>query len=437
MSGFSGAHDTIRDWNALMKIKNSRQEINRRTALTAGSVGALSMLNWKLPIIANAAQIKANAKSCILLWMGGGPSQFETWDPKSGHSNGGETQSVQTSIPGVNLAMGLKETASIADELCIIRSMNGPEGSHPRASYVTQTGYLPTASVKYPAIGSHVAQHLGDADANLPSFVRIGNTRNTAKAGLLGVDFDPFLLSSAERLPDNTQIQTTESRYKRRLGLLNQLEDDASDDGSKKAVIANRKLYGKASRMILSPEMDAFDLSKESPSSREAYGDGSFAAGCLMARRLVETGVTFVEVASSNWDTHFDNFSRTTDLCTEVDLPFAQLVRDLKQRGMLDSTLVVWLGEFGRTPRINGRGGRDHYPRAYSMAMAGCGIKGGQVIGQTDDGGVEITDRPVKVNDLLHTLYTVLGVEPEFENLSSIGRPIKIVENGSLIDGVM
>ena len=156
-----------------------------------------------------------------------------------------------------------------------------------------------------------------------------------------------------------------------------------------------------------------------------------------MARRLVETGVTFVEVASSNWDTHFDNFSRTTDLCTEVDLPFAQLVRDLKQRGMLDSTLVVWLGEFGRTPRINGRGGRDHYPRAYSMAMAGCGIKGGQVIGQTDDGGVEITDRPVKVNDLLHTLYTVLGVEPEFENLSSIGRPIKIVENGSLIDGVM
>ena len=142
-----------------MKIKNSRQEINRRTALTAGSVGALSMLNWKLPIIANAAQIKANAKSCILLWMGGGPSQFETWDPKSGHSNGGETQSVQTSIPGVNLATGLKETASIADELCIIRSMNGPEGSHPRASYVTQTGYLPTASVKYPAIGSHVAQH--------------------------------------------------------------------------------------------------------------------------------------------------------------------------------------------------------------------------------------------------------------------------------------
>jgi uncharacterized protein (DUF1501 family) len=182
--------------------------------------------------------------------------------------------------------------------------------------------------------------------------------------------------------------------------------------------------------MVLSSDMRAFDLSQESAKVRESYGEGQFAAGCLLARRLVEAGVTFVEVTSNGWDTHDDNFARSKRLAGEVDQPFAQLLRDLKARGMLGKTLVVWMGEFGRTPRINPRGGRDHYPRAFNAVLAGGGIRGGRVIGETDAGGNAVEERPVTVPDLFQTICTSLAIDPAKENISGIGRPIKIVDGG-------
>ncbi len=182
--------------------------------------------------------------------------------------------------------------------------------------------------------------------------------------------------------------------------------------------------------MILSPEMKAFDLSKESDQMRDAYGRHNFGAGCLLARRLVESGVTFVEVVQDGWDTHDDNFARVKKLGEEVDKPFATLIADLKHRGMLDKTLVIWMGEFGRTPTINARSGRDHYPKAFNVALAGGGIRGGQVVGDTDSNGVEIKDRPVAVTDLFQTFCKSLGIKAEKENMSSIGRPIKVVDGG-------
>jgi uncharacterized protein (DUF1501 family) len=182
--------------------------------------------------------------------------------------------------------------------------------------------------------------------------------------------------------------------------------------------------------MILSPEMKAFDLAKESDTMREAYGQHSFGAGCLLARRLVESGVTFVEVVSSGWDTHDDNFNRSKKLAEEVDKPFAMLISDLKQRGMLDKTLIIWMGEFGRTPVINARAGRDHYPRAFNVALAGGGIRGGRVIGETDESGTTITDRPVSVSDLFQTFCKSLHIDADKENMSPIGRPIKVVDGG-------
>jgi uncharacterized protein (DUF1501 family) len=170
---------------------------------------------------------------------------------------------------------------------------------------------------------------------------------------------------------------------------------------------------------------------------RDAYGETPFAAGCLMARRLVEAGVTFVEVTLGNWDTHQDNFERSKTLCDQLDGPYAQLLRDLKQRGLLNDTLVVCMGEFGRTPRINARAGRDHYPRAFSVALAGGGVRGGQVIGAVDKSGAEVTERPVTVPDLFQTLCHALGVDPEHENHTSLGRPIKIVDGGSVVDEVL
>ena len=217
---------------------------------------------------------------------------------------------------------------------------------------------------------------------------------------------------------------------------MGKLEADFAASGGKQEVEDHKKLYEKTAKMILSPKMEAFDLSKESQKTRSAYGNSPFASGCLLARRLVETGVTFVEVGVGNWDTHQDNFNRAKQLCGQVDQPYAALLADLKQRGLLDSTLVVWMGEFGRTPRINPNTGRDHYPRAFNVALAGVGVKGGQVIGKTDDGGNGVTDRPVGVTDLFRTLCQSLKIDPAKENMSSIGRPIKIVDGGEAVQEV-
>jgi uncharacterized protein (DUF1501 family) len=176
--------------------------------------------------------------------------------------------------------------------------------------------------------------------------------------------------------------------------------------------------------------MRAFDLTKENDKTRAAYGDSAFGNGCLLARRLVEAGVTFVEVQLDGWDTHQDNFARVSRLADTVDKPFAALVADLKQRGLLDKTLVIWMGEFGRTPNINANSGRDHFPKAFNVALAGAGIRGGRVIGETDATGQEIKERPVAVNDLFQTFCKSLGMKPEHENMSSIGRPIKVVDGG-------
>jgi len=417
---------------------NRHGRVRRRGFLKAISAGAAAAgtLGWADLMSVKAEELRKRGMSCILLWMQGGPSQFETFDPKPGHSNGGETKAISTATPGIQISENLPEVAKAMDDICIIRSMNSSEGSHPRATYLLHTGYVPTASVKYPTFGSHVAHQLGNPESDLPGFVRIGLGRGGADAGLLGVDYNPFVVRDPSRVPDNTAIATSERRYNRRLNLLGRLESDYAESGGKREVADHQKLYGKASRLVLSPKMDAFELDKETDSMRSAYGRTTFGNGCLLARRLIESGVTFVEVNAGNWDTHFDNFDRTKQLCEQIDRPYAQLLSDLKKRGMLDNTMVVWMGEFGRTPRINARSGRDHYPRAFSVALAGGRVKGGQVIGKTDAGGANVAERRVGVTDLFRTIFHGLGIDSDHENLSSIGRPIRIVEDGEVVSEV-
>jgi uncharacterized protein (DUF1501 family) len=215
--------------------------------------------------------------------------------------------------------------------------------------------------------------------------------------------------------------------------MLEQVEANFGKVEGTDLVADHQKLIHKSSKMILSPKMEAFDLSREPEKMRDAYGRTKFGAGCLLARRLVESGVTFVEVNQDGWDTHDNNFERTKTNNGTIDQPMAQLITDLRQRGMLDKTLVIWMGEFGRTPRINARSGRDHYPRAFNVALAGGGIRGGQVVGQTDAGGEDVTKRPVTVSDLFRTIYTTLGINADHENMSRIGRPIKLVDGGQVI----
>jgi uncharacterized protein (DUF1501 family) len=238
----------------------------------------------------------------------------------------------------------------------------------------------------------------------------------------------------AGKLPTNTALPTQVARYERRLDLLGRLEADYAESGAKQEVGEHQKLYQKASRMILSSQMKAFDLDQEPAAMKEGYGSSQFGLSCLLARRLVETGIPCIEIVLNGWDTHFDNFARVRDLAGQVDQPFAFLLEDLKQRGMLDSTLVVWMGEFGRTPKINPRGGRDHYPRAFNLVMAGGGVRGGQVIGKTDEAGADVVDRPVGVADLLQSFCKSLDINPSIENIASNGRPIKIVDGGQPIN---
>lgn len=408
--------------------------VHRRDFLRVAVVGSAGLLSWTDAICLSADELRQRGMACILLWMGGGPSQFETFSPKPQHENGGETKAISTNVPGIQIAESLPHLARVTDQLAIIRSMTSKEGSHPRATFLLHHGYLPMGGVKFPSLGSNIVHQIGSHDFDLPSFVRIGGRgRDLGGGGFLGVDYDPFILQNPERPPENTQPATRDERFARRLDLLDRLEADFGAVEGADIVRDHRKLIRKSSKMILSPHMEAFDLNKESEKMRDAYGRTPFGAGCLLARRLVEAGVTFVEVNLEGWDTHDDNFNRTRDRNSMLDQPMAQLITDLRQRGMLRNTLVIWMGEFGRTPRINPRAGRDHYPRAFNIVLAGGGVRGGQVIGQTDAAGVEVTERPVTVPDLFRTVYTALGMNPDHENMSRIGRPIKLVDGGEVV----
>jgi hypothetical protein len=406
--------------------------VRRRDFLKGVSLAALASgaLGWSDLVSLKADELRKKNRACILLWMQGGPSQFETFSPKPGHENGGPTAAIKTSVPGIEVSGNFPEVAKMMGDLAIIRSMQSKEGAHPRASYLMHTGYLPMASVKFPAFGSVVSHEFGLADFDLPAYVRIGgNFQNAGGGGFLGAEHDPFLMQSANKPPENTRPMTETARFNERLNLLSKLET-AGVSGSDPDVEEHQKLYRKVQKMIQSPKMKAFDISDEPEKVRAAYGEGQFASGCLLARRLVETGVPFVEVLCNGWDTHNDNFDQVKKLADQVDQPFAALVRDLKSRGMYDSTLVVWMGEFGRTPKINPRNGRDHYPKAFNVVLGGAGIKGGQVIGKTDATGSDIVERPVLVTDLFQTFCHAMKLDPAKENVSSIGRPIKIVDGG-------
>src|SRR5262245_42686711 len=313
-----------------------RGHVRRRDFLkyVPAAAAAAGALNWQDLMTASAADLRRQGKACILLWMAGGPSQFETFDPKPGHSNGGETKAIKSSVAGIEISENLPQIAKAMGDLCVIRSMTGKEGQHPRASYLMHTGYLPSAAVKFPTFGSIVAKEIGNPASEIPSFVRLGNVGpgGPLGAGILGVDFDPLTMQPG-RPPDNTTLPTAQQRFSRRLDLLDRLQGDYANHGGQQEVADHQKIYAQAAKLVPSPKMEAVDIDKEPQKVRDAYGNSQFAQGCLLARRLIETGVTFVEVVQGQWDTHQDNFNRSRRLCGELDQPFAALLADLKERG--------------------------------------------------------------------------------------------------------
>jgi hypothetical protein len=394
-------------------------------------------------------------RHCILLWMAGGPSQTDTFDMKPGHENGGEFKEIATNVPGVRFSEHLPKLAQHADKLAIICSLNSKEGDHERGSYLMRTGQRPMGSVNYPSVAAALAKELATADDFLPPYISVGPNRGPGQGGygpgFLGPKFAPLVVAggNAYSAPGATsekyaelavdaikpQGSVTQQQNERRLELWKALEDGFLNKHASASPQAHRTVYDNALRMIQSESASAFDLSQEPEKVRDAYGKGVFGQGCLLARRLVERGVPFVEVSLSSsvaggfgWDTHTNNFEIVKGLSAELDAGWASLMSDLQDRGLLESTTVVWMGEFGRTPQINGAAGRDHFPRAWSCVLGGGGIAGGQAYGRTSADGMTIEENPVEVTDVLATLCQALGVPPETENMSNTGRPIKVVE---------
>jgi uncharacterized protein (DUF1501 family) len=407
----------------------------------ASAFGAVAC-PW-LPTLALAAD-KKPAKACIVLWMSGGPSQTDTWDLKPGHKNGGPSKETATPVAGLRISETLPKLAAAAKDLGIIRSMTTREGEHQRATQLLHTGQLPNDAVAYPALGSLLAKEIGDPEHDLPSYVTVsppGGLGNFG-AGFLGPQYAPMAVSGISDNPNSRANLTIDylkpekavagADQDARLKLLGDLTGDFQRRYGGTAAAAHAAVYRKAQRMVETDARGAFKLEEEPAKLRDAYGRNRFGQGCLLARRLVERGVSFVEVSLDGWDTHANNFEAVKTLCQTLDPAFSTLLADLKDRGMLANTLVVWMGEFGRTPLINPQAGRDHFPLAWSTVLAGASVKGGQAIGSTGKDGAAVAERPVSVADFLATVFSAVGVDPAKENFTD-GRPIRLVKGGTAI----
>ncbi len=397
----------------------------RLTAATAGAMGLVNLL------MAGSERMRRTGRSCILLWMGGGPSQFESFDPKPHAETGGGTRTIATAIPGVHVAEYWPRMAQWLDRVTLVRSMVAREANHQRATYHMHTGHLPASGVTHPSLGSIVISRAAPENADLPQFVSIGGP--THGAGLFGAEYDPFVIPDATKKPANIRPAVPTARMRRRLALLRGYRAAREQSNADIAFEDHAAVQDRALKLLASPRVSAFDIEQEPEAVRERYGRSRFGLGCLLARRLVEAGVTFVEVRTTGWDTHRDNFTITPKLAALTDPAFAALLQDLRERDLWQQTLVIWIGEFGRTPRINPRGGRDHWPQAFCAVLAGGGAPEGAVIGRTSDDGSEVVDRPVSIPDLFATVCKVFGIDPDEEYRSPLGQPIKLVDDGKPI----
>jgi hypothetical protein len=427
----------------------SRRHFLRSAALSAAGV---SFSGWMPRLARSAADVPARPRQCVLLWMPGGPSQMDTFDLKPGHANGGPFKEIATSVPGLKISEHLPKLAAMVENLAIVRSLSTAEGDHNRGTYLMHTGHKPGGPISFPTMGSTISKALGADEAELPNFISIAPQTALSSAaygpGFLGPRHGPLTVGGSSPIPvqpatgglaalgvDDLQNPSVNRQQEdARLELWRMLQSDFLATHSSASPRAQNTVYERAVRMMRSAAAQAFELSGESDKVRNAYGRGQFGQGCLMARRLIERGVPFIEIALrgsggvQGWDTHQQNFDRVKTLSAELEAGWATLMTELRQRGLWESTTILWLGEFGRTPTINPSGGRDHFPRAWTTVLAGGGIQGGQAYGRTSADGSSVEENQVDVPDVLATLCRSLGIDPHTQNISDLGRPIKIAE---------
>jgi hypothetical protein len=428
---------------------------SRRDFLRIGGLSALGLgLTDFMQLRAQAETLETKARSCILVWLDGGPSHLDSFDPKPDAplEVRGPFAPISTAVPGVQLSELMPGTARILDRATLVRSVTSPLGEHNLGTHYMLTGFKPNPALEYPSLGS-VVSHLRRIPSDLPGHTAIPDMRvgggQFAPQGYLPSSAAPFEVGGDPGQPDfrienlDPYAGITIERIERRREFLHSLDRVDRDHQANPPSVLN-PAFEQAYRMMTSPDArTAFDLASEQPNVRQQYGPRSIGQSCLLARRLVERGVPFVTVNSAGWDTHTDMVTRLKDgytgaqqpvgLLPSLDLAVSALLEDLSERGLLDDVLVVVMGEFGRTPKLNVAGGRDHWPRVFSVLLAGGGVPGGQVIGASDSHGESPLDRPVTPADLACTIFTLLGIDPATTLHTSDGRPVKISDHGVVI----
>ncbi|MDX1965247.1 MAG: DUF1501 domain-containing protein [Pirellulales bacterium] len=418
--------------------QNLASDWNRRQFLRVAGIGAggwLTMLAHQLARADEAQKVSRHqpATAIILLWMQGGPSQLETFDPHPGTEIGGPTKSIPTATKGVKIAQGLEQTAEILDRMSLIRTVTSKEGDHERGTYTVKTGYRPLPAVVHPSLGAIVCHELPAPQTEIPRHISILPGQWPGRGGFLGDEYDAFKTFDPINPVPDVQSAVDENRQKQRLSDLEMLEKSFARGRERQAAeTRNRDTMLAAKKMMGSKQLAAFDISKEPRELLAAYGNTEFGRSCLVARKLVQTGVRAVEVTLDGWDTHANNFEGVSNQLKILDPALATLIRDLEQHNLLDTTLVVWAGEFGRTPNINPFKGRDHWPHAFTVVTAGGGLKRGLVLGETDPGGGRKVPKSYSIADLHATFLSTLGINPKKELYSPFGQPVKLAEGTPL-----
>lgn len=409
----------------------SRRRFLQASALGAAAAADMTFLNV-LRTPALAEELKRHEKRVILLWLAGGASQLETWDPKPGAPTGGPFAKITTDVPGVEISELLPQLAQRMNHTAVIRSLNTQIGDHGQAYKLMETGRRAESGVEFPHLGAVLAKELGRADSQVPDYVTMYSStegRSKGTAGFLGARYGEMFLTE-QMLPENLRRleSISEADHADRAALRQLLADRFTRGLETPAVASQNSAYQRVRGLMASDHL--FDIDREPAAMRAKYGPTQFGQQCLIARRLSEAGTPFVKVARAWWDSHGQNFETHRELCADLDHSMSALLDDLSDRGLLEHTLVITLGEFGRTPQINGSLGRDHFASAWSCTLSGCGIKGGSLYGQTDDKGHTVVDGEIDAGDLFATILRAVGIQHDKEYMLG-ARPIPLSDFGA------
>ena len=402
----------------------------RRGFLKAAGLAGLSWLTPVSRLLADQAErTKTPARSIILIWLAGGPSQLETFDPKPGTKIAGGTNAIKTSVRDVRIAADYERLADVMNEASLVRSLVSLEGDHERGTYLMKTGYLPSPTVEHPSIGAICCHELPTGSTGIPRHISILPNQWPARGGFLGGEFDAFQAGDPFDPVSDIRPIIDARLNDQRIADIDVVERAfAKGRGRRVGSTLHGDTLRRARQMMTSDQIKAFEIKDEPAALRAGYGENPFGRACLAARRLTEVGVRCVEVTLAGWDSHVNNHGIHRDLAKQLDPALAALIADLRERGRLKETIILCTGEFGRSPKINLAGGRDHWPNGYSVLVAGGGIARGQVIGETDPEGIKSPVDPLGIADVHATILKAVGLNPSKEKIASTSRPVKLSE---------